>query len=123
MSIPATLDRLISAWNAQDVESIVGAFAEDGAYHEPEGPDRLGCSHVGHAAIRAILQQIFTTFPDGRLDPVGPLVIDGDRAYAEWDFEFSSSDGRKRVVRGVDLFAFEHGLIKHKNVFLKRYSR
>ncbi|MGE0484484.1 MAG: nuclear transport factor 2 family protein [Gammaproteobacteria bacterium] len=123
MSIAASLERLVAAWNAQDVESIVAAFAEDGAYHEPEGPDRLGRSHVGHAAIRAILTQIFATFPDGRLDPVGPAVIDGDHAHAEWDFAFSAADGRRRTVRGVDLFTFENGRIKHKNVFLKRYVR
>ncbi|MCB1749211.1 MAG: nuclear transport factor 2 family protein [Gammaproteobacteria bacterium] len=123
MSIPATLERLITAWNAQDVEAIVATFAEDGAYHEPEGPERLGRSHVGHAAIRAILTHIFTTFPDGRLDPVGPLVVDGEHAYAEWDFAFTSADGQRRVVRGVDLFTFESERIKHKNVFLKRYVR
>ena len=121
MSTAATLERLVNAWNELDVETIVSTFTEDGAYHEPEGPERLGCSHVGHAAIRSILTKIFTAFPDGKLTPVGPAVIDGDHAHAEWDYEFTAGDGRKRIVRGVDLFTFENGLIKHKNVFLKRH--
>ncbi|MGR8919096.1 MAG: nuclear transport factor 2 family protein [Gammaproteobacteria bacterium] len=123
MSTAATLERLVAAWNAQDVDAIVEAFAEDGAYHEPEGPEQLGCSHAGHDAIRAVLHKIFAAFPDGCLVPTGPAVIDGDRAHAEWDFEFSAANGAKRCVRGVDLFTFENGRIKHKNVFLKRYVK
>lgn len=121
MSTASTLNRLVTAWNAQDIEAIVSTFASDGAYHEPEGPDHLGCSHVGHDAIRAVLARIFTAFPGSRIVPVGPTVIDGDHAFSEWDFEFSTRDGGKRSVRGVDLFTFENGRIKHKNVFLKRH--
>lgn len=122
MSIAATIAQLVSAWNAQDIDIIVEKFAEDGSYHEPEGPERQGRSHTGHDAVRAILEKIFASFPDGRLEPVGPLAIDGDHAYAEWDFEFSVANGEKRTVRGVDLFTFENGRIKHKNVFLKRFT-
>lgn len=121
MSIAATVDRLVSSWNAQDVDAIVDAFAPDGSYHEPAGPDRLGRSHTGHDAIRTVLAKIFATFPDGRLHPVGKLAIDGDQAWAEWDFEFTLPDGKQQTVRGVDLFTFENGRIKHKNVFLKRF--
>ncbi len=121
MSIEKTLDQLTKAWNEQDVDAIVSVFADDGSYHEPAGPDSLGRTHTGPAAIRNALTRIFATFPDGRILPAGPVVIAGDHAHCEWDFEWSDKSGRKRRVRGVDVFTFERGKLKHKSAYLKQY--
>ena len=121
MSIEATVAKLVDAWNAQDVSAIVAAFAQDGAYHEPAGPDQLGHTHIGHAAIRRALERVFATFPDGRIVPDGPLVVAGDRAHCEWDFEWTDRGGRRRSQRGVDIFTFDKGKLRHKSAYLKQY--
>ncbi|MEQ8234559.1 MAG: nuclear transport factor 2 family protein [Gammaproteobacteria bacterium] len=122
MPIEKTIAHLVEAWNDQDVDAIVAVFAADGAYHEPAGPDRCGRTHVGHAAIRAALERVFATFPDGVLTPVGALAVAGDQAHCEWDFAWTTRSGERRVTRGVDVFTFEHGLLKHKSAYLKQYA-
>ena len=121
-TIEATLARLLEAWNAQDVAAIVAAFATDGSYHEPAGPEVCGATHTGHAAIGQALTRVFATFPDGVLEPAGPLVVAGDHAHCEWDFLWTDTRGRRRRQRGVDVFTFEDGLIKHKSAYLKQYQ-
>ena len=123
MSHAALIERLVVAWNAQDIDAIVAAFAPDGAYHEPAGLEALGTSHVGHAAIRAALTRIFATFPDGYLVPAGELAVAGDHAHCEWDFHWRTPSGAERVTRGVDIFTFAGGLLKHKSAYLKQYAR
>jgi beta-alanine degradation protein BauB len=121
MSIEATVAKLTAAWNAQDVDAIVAAFADDGAYHEPAGADPWGSTHVGHTAIRRALEKVFATFPDGHLVPDGPLVVAGNRAHCEWDFTWTDRAGRQRRQRGVDIFTFDGDKLKHKSAYLKQY--
>jgi hypothetical protein len=121
MSTEETLDKLVKAWNDQDIDTIVATFAADGSYHEPAGPDSHGRTHTGPAAIRRALEKIFHAFPDGRIIPDGPVVIAGDHAHCEWDFEWSANSGEKRRVRGVDIFTFEGGKLKHKSAYLKQF--
>ena len=122
MSIEQLLETLTQAWNDQDVDTIVSLFADNGAYHEPTGPENLGNTHVGHDAIRRALQKSFGAFPDGTIIPTAPAVITGNNAVSEWNFEFSGKAGRKLCVHGVDVFTFENGKIVHKNAFLKQYA-
>jgi len=122
MSHEEVINRLVLAWNAQDVEAIVSAFADGGAYHEPAGPERCGLTHTGAAAIRRALTRIFATFPDGRIVPAGPLVVAGDHAHCEWDFHWTTPGGAHRQARGVDLFTFEGNKLKHKSAYLKQYA-
>jgi len=121
MSTEQILEKLVKAWNDQDIDTIVATFAEDGSYHEPAGPGSHGRTHTGPAAIRAALTKIFRAFPDGRIIPDGPVVIAGDHAHCEWDFEWTAKDGNKRRVRGVDIFTFEGDKLKHKSAYLKQF--
>ena len=121
MPIEQLLETLTATWNDQDVDTILSLFADDGAYHEPTGPENLGNSHLGHGAIRQVLRKSFAAFPDGTIVPTAPAVITGNNSVSEWNFEFSAKAGRKLSVHGVDVFTFENGKIKHKNAFLKQY--
>ena len=122
MSAEKTIEKLVQAWNEQDVETIVSVFAVDGSYHEPAGPDSFGRTHTGPEAIRDALTRVFATFPDGRIVPDGPLVISGEHAHCEWFFEWGEKSGRKRRARGVDIFTFAGDKLKHKSAYLKQYA-
>ena len=121
MSIEKTLETLTNAWNSQDIDTIVGLFCSDGSYHEPSGPENLGRTHHGAEEIRAAISAGFAMFPDGKIVPTAPVVVTGNHAHSEWDFEFSDKSGATVRVHGVDVFTFEGDLIKHKNAFLKQY--
>lgn len=122
MSIEKTLEKLVKAWNDQDIDTIVATFALDGAYHEPAGPDSFGRTHNGREEIRCALERVFATFPDGEIIPDGPLVVAGEHAHCEWFFDWTAGNGEKRRVRGVDIFTFEGEQLKHKSAYLKQYA-
>jgi hypothetical protein len=52
-----------SAWNSRDPDLIASFFTEEGVYHASVGPDRLGKSYVGKAAIRNGAKAFLTAFP------------------------------------------------------------
>jgi hypothetical protein len=122
MPIENTIEKLVKAWNDQDVETIVATFAEDGSYHEPAGPDSFGRTHTGPEAIRRALHRVFAAFPDGEIIPDGPLVVAGEHAHCEWFFDWTEKNGEKRRVRGVDIFTFKDDKLKHKSAYLKQYA-
>ena len=121
MSIEKVLDTLITAWNDQDTDTILSLFAEDGEYHEPVGPDALGASNKGHAAIRAAIEAGFQHFPGGKIIPTGEPFFDDSTGMCEWYFEFPGEDGNPIRLHGVDTFTFENGKIKSKNAYLKQF--
>jgi len=122
MTMEQTIAKLVDAWNDQDVDGIVAAFAPHGSFHEAAGPDQEGRTSTGPEAIRAALERVFGAFPEARIVPAGPLVVAGNRALCEWDWEFTTNSGNKRVLRGIDLFAFEGAKVLHKSTYLKQYT-
>src|SRR5439155_21012927 len=63
------LMRAISAaFNSRDVERIVECFAEDGVFCLARGPETVGRTLKGKAAIRQALSDRFEQIPDMRWD-------------------------------------------------------
>ena len=46
------LDAFMDAWNAHDVDAIVGFFAEDCVFHPSVGTELMGASYVGRDEVR-----------------------------------------------------------------------
>lgn len=114
------LSDLVRAWNAQDIDGVIECFAADGSYCAAYGPEPLGACFHGHAAIRAALEAGFRDYPDGRT-VVNSVVIVGQRALAEWYFEFTDSHGKRTRVHGCDAYELGGGRIRIKNSYVKQY--
>jgi ketosteroid isomerase-like protein len=112
------LDSFMDAWNAHDVERIVGFFADDCVFHASVGPELMGASYVGRDEVRRGVAAFFERYPDGRFEDASAFVA-GDRGGSEWTFVFSGPDGTEMAVRGCDLFEFDGDLIRVKNAFRK----
>lgn len=118
---PITIDTLAAfaaAWNRHDIDALMGFMSDDCEFHAVAGPELLGRSFVGRAAVREGFQLAWQTFPDAAwLD--GQHFVCGDRGVSESTFSGTKPDGTRIEARMVDVFTFRDGKITVKNAFRK----
>jgi taurine dehydrogenase small subunit len=114
------LMRAISAaFNSRDVDRIVDCFADDGTFCLARGPEAVGRTLRGKAAIRQALADRFTQIPDMRWENE-EYILAGDRAISLWTVRGKGSDGEELNCQGCDIYRFEGDKIIHKNTFWKQ---
>lgn len=107
-----------AAWNRHDLEALMGFVTEDCAFHAAAGPDLLGRTFKGTAALREGFQLAWQTFPDAAwLD--GDHFVCGNRGVSESTFCGTKADGSRVEARMVDVFTFRDGKIAVKNAYRK----
>jgi len=118
---PITIDTLAAfaaAWNRHDIDALMDFMADDCEFHAVAGPDLLGRSFVGPAAVREGFELAWQTFPDAAwLD--GRHFVCGDCGVSESTFSGTKPDGTRIEARMVDVFTFRDGKITVKNAFRK----
>jgi ketosteroid isomerase-like protein len=118
-----TLDLMKSisaAFNSRDVERIVELFAEDGVFCLSRGPEPVGRTLAGKAAIRKALAERFAQIPDMRWENE-EYILASDRAISIWTVRGKSADGEDLNYQGCDIYTFnKEGKIGHKNTFWKQ---
>jgi len=110
-ALEATIERYNDAWNAHDVDAIVGFHAPGMVFENHTAGESVEGDAVGpHIA------EIFRNWPD--------LAFRGRRLYAreglvvsEWTATATTPDGRKLEWDGIDVFPFEDGRILRKDVY------
>lgn len=107
-----------AAFNSRDVERIVSHFAEDAVFCLARGPEPVGRTLRGKAAIRKALADRFTQIPDMRWDGQD-YILAGDRGVSLWTVRGKGSDGEELNYQGCDIYRFEGGKIVEKNTFWK----
>jgi ketosteroid isomerase-like protein len=120
-----TLDLMKSisaAFNSRDVERIVSFFAEDGVFCLSRGPEPVGRTLAGQAAIGKALADRFKAIPDMRWENEEYILVpDADRAISVWTVRGQSADGEALDYQGCDIYTFNReGKIAHKNTFWKQ---
>jgi ketosteroid isomerase-like protein len=111
----ATLERLVQATNAHDVESVVACFAADYSLESPTHPAR---SFRGTEQVRRNWTQIFGFVPDIAARLVGSAV-GGDTVWSEWEMSGTRRDGGAHLMRGVFIFVIRGGSIRSGRMFLE----
>jgi ketosteroid isomerase-like protein len=114
----ATLKSFLAAFNAHDLDKIMGYFADDCELLMPRGPEPEGRRFVGKAAVREGLASRFAGIPDvhygdDRHWVAGPLGV------STWLLTGTTKDGEQLRVRGVDLLEFRGGKIIKKDSYWK----
>ena len=117
----ALMEKHAAAWNAHDIDGLLGMMTEDCVFEASAGPYAHGQRHAGHEALRAAFSAILQAFPDARW---GDLVhtIAGDRGLSVWTFWGIGLDGRKVEARGLDLLDFRGSKISRKDTFRKNVN-
>lgn len=110
-----TIERYNDAWNRQDVDAIVSMHAPDFVFHNWTANER-----VEGEAVSAHLDRIFQNTPSLRFTGRRLYVRDG-LVVNEWTAH-AERDGREVEWDGVDVFPFEDGLIKRKDVYSSSHA-
>ncbi|MBM7368077.1 nuclear transport factor 2 family protein [Gordonia hydrophobica] len=114
----ATLEQIMEAFNAHDLDAIMEFFTEDCVFDASRGPEPHGLRMVGKAAVRSGLAARFDGIPDVQYDADRHWAA-GDLAVSEWLVSGTTVDGVAVRARGCDLWEFRDGKIARKDSYWK----
>jgi ketosteroid isomerase-like protein len=114
----STLEHILAAFNAHDLDAIMQFFAEDCELLMPRGLEPWGTRYVGKAAVREGLATRFAGLPDVHYGDDRHWVA-GDLGVSTWLLTGTATSGNKLRVRGVDLLEFRAGTIIKKDSYWK----
>ena len=109
-SVRKTIERYNEAWNSHDVDAIVSMHAPDFVFHNWTANERVEGDDVREHIARIFRNTPSLQFTSRRLYARDGLVV------SEWTSHVER-DGAAIEWDGVDIFPFENGLIKRKDVY------
>jgi hypothetical protein len=115
---PPSLQALLDAFNAHDVDAILSFFTDDCVFDMPRGPAPGGRRLVGREQVREGIRSRLDGIPDIHYGDDRHWVC-GDRGVSEWTIRGTQAGGGRIEVRGCDLFEFSGGRISRKDSFWK----
>jgi ketosteroid isomerase-like protein len=119
MTDEAALRDLLEAFNAHDLDRIMGFFTDDCVLDTPRGTDPGGTRYSGLTAVREGLAGRFTGIPDVHYGEDEHWACD-DHAVSRWLLTGTTTAGEKVRVRGCDLFDLApDGRIRRKDSYWK----
>ena len=113
-----TVEALLDAFNAHDLDAIMAFFSDDCSLDMPRGPDPWGQRFVGKAAVREGLASRFEGLPDVRYSDARHW-ISGNMVVSEWRLTGTRTDGVQVNVRGCDHYEFREGKVVRKDSYWK----
>jgi ketosteroid isomerase-like protein len=113
------LERMLAAFNAHDLDAVMGFFVDDCVLQMPRGPDPWGRRFEGRDAVREGLAGRFAGIPDVHYGDDRHWVS-GSRGCSEWLLTGTTTAGERIEVRGCDLFEFRDGKVARKDSYWKR---
>jgi ketosteroid isomerase-like protein len=113
-----TLKQLVAAFNAHDLDAVMGFFADDCELLMPRGPEPWGQRYVGKAEVRKGLAARSEGLPDVHYRD-NENWVSGNHGVSRWTLTGTTKDGKKIKVRGCDLLEFKDGKIVRKDSYWK----
>jgi ketosteroid isomerase-like protein len=113
-----TLERVLDAFNAHDLDAVMSFFTDDCVLEMPRGPEPWGRRLAGREQVREGLASRFAGIPDVHYGDERHWLA-GDRGCSEWLLTGTSAQGEQIAVRGCDLFEFRDGKILRKDSYWK----
>jgi steroid delta-isomerase-like uncharacterized protein len=127
--LEAVYARYSQAWNDHDVDAILALHTDDSVFENHTSGGR----GVGKDEIRAVLNDVFGTFPDLKFE-ARRLYVRDDLVAVEWTATASFAKPIKRGDRtlqpsgktlewhGSDIIPFKDGLVARKDVYADSIS-
>jgi ketosteroid isomerase-like protein len=112
------LQGLADAFNAHDLDRVMGFFAPGCVLEMPRGSDPWGTRFQGLAAVREGLRGRFTNTPDVHYGNALHFV-DGDTGISRWTLSGTTPAGERIEVNGCDFYTFRDGKVVRKDSYWK----
>lgn len=106
----------LAAWTRKDVDGLLGFYAEDTVYKDPQ----TAAGITGHDALRAYLTQLFGATPPIRYEPETVWAIEGGFC-GRW-FATIGADGEGGRMRGFDLVLMRGDRIVYNEVYVHQLA-
>lgn len=120
MDIRSTLVELCDAFNAHDLDRIMGLFADDCVLQMPKGREPWGTRFQGKQAVREALATRFAGLPDVHYGNAEHFVdTASDTGISKWTLTGTSRAGARTVVQGCDFYTFRDGKVVRKDSYWK----
>jgi ketosteroid isomerase-like protein len=120
MDIRSTLKELCAAFNAHDLDRIMGFFADDCVLEMPRGDRPWGSRFEGKEAVRAALAARFSGLPDVHYGDEEHFVDeDASTGMSKWRLTGTAPDGTRKDVHGCDFYTFRSGKVVVKDSYWK----
>jgi ketosteroid isomerase-like protein len=111
----AVIARMGAALNAHDVDALEECFADDYVLEAPAHPAR---SFSGASQVRKNQQAALAAVPDLRAIVVR-TAVDGETAWAEWEWCGTRRDGSSHLMRGVTINGIREGRVAWARFFME----
>lgn len=113
-----TLEALLDAFNAHDLDAIMEFFTDDCSFDVPQGPAPWGRRLHGKGALRDAFAARFSGMPDVHYE-ADRHAVSGDFGVSEWLLTGTTTDGKQLSVRGTDHWEFRGSKIVRKDAYWK----
>ncbi|WP_441251922.1 nuclear transport factor 2 family protein [Tardiphaga sp. 71_E8_N1_1] len=116
-TVPLLLE-IADAFNSRDADRIMSYFTEDCTFYMASGPEPVGRTVSGKAAVHKVLADRFKVIPDMTWTHEYEYVAD-NRAVTVWRVTGHAMDGTVLDYQGCDLWEFRDGLVVNKDTYWK----
>lgn len=118
--IGQSLKGLCDAFNAHDLDRIMGFFADDCVLEMPRGKESWGARFQGKENVRTALAGRFEGLPDVHYGDAQHFVDEGaSTGISKWRLTGTRRDGQRVEVRGCDFYTFRGGKVIRKDSYWK----
>jgi ketosteroid isomerase-like protein len=111
------INQFNSAFNLHDVQAVMALMTEDcifeNTYPPPDG-ERI----EGQEAVRHFWEEFFRSSPDAVFQ-CEEMIAHEDRCVIRWKYDWTSTDGSRGHVRGVDVLRVRNGKVAEKLAYVK----
>jgi steroid delta-isomerase-like uncharacterized protein len=111
------IEKFNEALNRHDVPAVMALMTEDcifdNTYPPPDG-ERF----EGQEAVRRFWEEFFHSSPDSVFKSE-EMITHGDRCVIRWRYDWTSTNGSRGHVRGVDVFRVRDGKVAEKLAYVK----
>ena len=120
MDIRSTLVGLCDAFNAHDLDRIIGFFADDCVLEMPRGREPWGSRFAGRQTVRDALATRFAGLPDVHYGNEEHFVDEAAQTgMSKWTLTGTTREGKRLEVRGCDFYSFRDGKVIGKDSYWK----
>jgi ketosteroid isomerase-like protein len=119
-NILSELKQLCDAFNAHDLDRIMGHFADDCVLEMPRGNQPWGLRQEGKENVRKALAGRFEGLPDVHYGNERHYVDDSaNTGISKWTLTGTRRDGQRVEVWGCDFYTFRDGKVICKDSYWK----